>query len=74
MSAAGNCLVIGEDLGTIPGNFRETLADWGIWSYQVMQFSLQHEITGSAAWTAAFVLMALSMVVARTAVVAVRAA
>lgn len=44
-----------------------------IWSHQVAQFSIQHEITGSAAWTAAFVLMALSMIVARTAVVAVRA-
>jgi len=30
--------VIGEDLGTVPVNFRETLADWGLWSYQVMQF------------------------------------
>jgi hypothetical protein len=44
-----------------------------IWSHQVMRFSMQHEITSSAAWTAAFVLMALSMIVARTAVVAVRA-
>jgi hypothetical protein len=44
-----------------------------LWSHQVAQFSLQHAITGSAAWTAAFVLMALSMVVARTAVVAMRA-
>jgi 4-alpha-glucanotransferase len=32
------CLLIGEDLGTVPENFRETLADWGIWSYQVMLF------------------------------------
>jgi 4-alpha-glucanotransferase len=32
------CIVIGEDLGTVPENFRETLADWGIWSYQVMLF------------------------------------
>jgi DDE_Tnp_1-associated len=44
-----------------------------LWSHQVMQFSVQHAITGSVAWTAAFVLMALSMVVARTAVVALRA-
>ena len=29
---------MGEDLGTIPENFRETLADWGIWTYQVMLF------------------------------------
>lgn len=45
-----------------------------LWPHQVMQFSAQHAITGSAAWTAAFVLMALSMIVARTAVVAARAA
>jgi 4-alpha-glucanotransferase len=32
------CIVVGEDLGTIPENFRETLADWGIWTYQVMLF------------------------------------
>lgn len=49
---------------------------WGasnIWTHQVAQFSFQHEITGSAAWTAAFVLMALAMVIARTAVVGARA-
>jgi 4-alpha-glucanotransferase len=32
------CIVVGEDLGTVPENFRETLADWGIWTYQVMLF------------------------------------
>jgi 4-alpha-glucanotransferase len=32
------CIVVGEDLGTIPENFRETLGDWGIWTYQVMLF------------------------------------
>jgi 4-alpha-glucanotransferase len=37
-SAENTCVVIGEDLGTVPENFRETLADWGIWSYQVMLF------------------------------------
>ena len=44
-----------------------------LWPHQVAQFSVQHTITGSAAWTAAFVLMALSMVLARTVVVALRA-
>jgi hypothetical protein len=44
-----------------------------LWSQQVAQFSLQHAITGSAAWTAAFILMALSMVLARTVVTAARA-
>jgi 4-alpha-glucanotransferase len=37
-SDASKCIVIGEDLGTVPENFRETLADWGLWSYQVMLF------------------------------------
>jgi 4-alpha-glucanotransferase len=37
-SVENECIVIGEDLGTIPENFRETLGDWGIWSYQVMLF------------------------------------
>ena len=44
-----------------------------VWSHQVAQFSLQHAITGSAAWTAAFILMALAMVATRTAVLAARA-
>ena len=37
-SVEHRCIVIGEDLGTVPENFRETLADWGLWSYQVMLF------------------------------------
>jgi 4-alpha-glucanotransferase len=37
-SLRNECIVIGEDLGTVPENFRETLADWGVWSYQVMMF------------------------------------
>jgi 4-alpha-glucanotransferase len=45
-SVAHRCLVIGEDLGTVPENFRETLADWGFWSYQVMLFE--------RAWDGAF--------------------
>lgn len=32
------CIVIGEDLGTVPEGFREKLAEWGIWSYRVMIF------------------------------------
>jgi 4-alpha-glucanotransferase len=32
------CVVIGEDLGTVPEGFREAMADWGIWSYLVMMF------------------------------------
>jgi 4-alpha-glucanotransferase len=37
-SVRHRCIVIGEDLGTVPEDFRETLSDWGIWSYQVMLF------------------------------------
>jgi 4-alpha-glucanotransferase len=37
-SVRERCIVIGEDLGTVPEDFRETLSDWGIWSYQVMLF------------------------------------
>jgi 4-alpha-glucanotransferase len=37
-SVAHRCIVIGEDLGTVPEGFREQMADWGIWSYQVMMF------------------------------------
>lgn len=37
-SIAAKCIVIGEDLGTVPENFRERLGEAGIWSYQVMLF------------------------------------
>jgi 4-alpha-glucanotransferase len=32
------CVVIGEDLGTVPDDFRSQLTEWGLWSYRVMQF------------------------------------
>ena len=37
-SVAHRCVVIGEDLGTVPEGFRDSMADWGIWSYLVMMF------------------------------------
>lgn len=37
-SATHRCIVIGEDLGTVPDGFRDRLADWGLWSYRVMMF------------------------------------
>jgi 4-alpha-glucanotransferase len=37
-SVANHCVVIGEDLGTVPEGFREQMADWGIWSYLVVMF------------------------------------
>lgn len=32
------CVVVGEDLGTVPEHFRETLTRWGLWCYRVMLF------------------------------------
>jgi 4-alpha-glucanotransferase len=37
-SAENSCIVIGEDLGTVPEGFRDRTRDWGIWSYLVMMF------------------------------------
>jgi 4-alpha-glucanotransferase len=37
-SDANRCVVIGEDLGTIPEGFRDMMAKWGVWSYRVMMF------------------------------------
>jgi 4-alpha-glucanotransferase len=37
-SAAHRCIVIGEDLGTVPDGFRANIARYGIWSYRVMMF------------------------------------
>ena len=42
-SVAHRCVVIGEDLGTVPEGFREKMADWGIWSYKVMMFERDDE-------------------------------
>jgi 4-alpha-glucanotransferase len=32
------CIVIGEDLGTVPDNFHATLSRWGLWGCRVMLF------------------------------------
>ena len=37
-SLAHSCVVIGEDLGTVPEGLRETLAQWSIWRYLVLIF------------------------------------
>jgi len=37
------CVVIGEDLGTVPEGFREEIAEWGIWSYRVVMFERDHD-------------------------------
>jgi 4-alpha-glucanotransferase len=37
-SLRARCIVIGEDLGTVPEGFRETMSHYGLWSYRVMLF------------------------------------
>jgi 4-alpha-glucanotransferase len=44
-SIASSCVVIGEDLGTVPEGFRDQIAGWGIWSYLVMMFERDDEGT-----------------------------
>ena len=39
------CIVVGEDLGTVPEGFRQTLAERGIWTYLVMLFEREHDGT-----------------------------
>ena len=42
-SRRAGCLVIGEDLGTVPEGFRETLAAAGVLSYKLMYFEKHYE-------------------------------
>lgn len=42
-STKSHCLVIGEDLGTIPDGVCESLNRWGIWSYRVGLFEREHD-------------------------------
>jgi len=42
-SVRHRCVVIGEDLGTVPTDLRRVLADWGVWSYLVMLFERQQD-------------------------------
>lgn len=42
-SHRARCIVIGEDLGTVPDGFRETLARWGLWTYRVMLFERESD-------------------------------
>ncbi len=36
-------IVIGEDLGTVPDNFHETLSQWGLWGCRVMLFERESD-------------------------------
>jgi 4-alpha-glucanotransferase len=38
-----HCIAIGEDLGTVPEGFRDTLSAWGVWSYLVVLFERSHD-------------------------------
>lgn len=42
-SLAHRCVVIGEDLGTVPEGLRDALAAWGIWRYHVLTFERQSD-------------------------------
>jgi 4-alpha-glucanotransferase len=42
-SDRSRCIAIGEDLGTVPEGFRETLARWGLWTYRVMLFEREND-------------------------------
>jgi 4-alpha-glucanotransferase len=37
------CIVIGEDLGTVPEGFRATISRWGLWCYRVMLFERESD-------------------------------
>ncbi|WP_270935913.1 4-alpha-glucanotransferase [Falsiroseomonas oryzae] len=45
-SQRARCLVVGEDLGTVPGGFRERMAAAGILSYRILSFE-QEDATGA---------------------------
>ncbi|MGE0312504.1 MAG: 4-alpha-glucanotransferase [Lautropia sp.] len=54
-SRRAHCLVVGEDLGTVPPGLRERLAEAGVLSYRVLCFeqdAQRHEFVAPEAWPA----------------------
>jgi len=63
-SRRARCLVIGEDLGTVPEGFRERLRDAGVLSYKLMYFEKDYE--GDQGFVASRDYSAISLVGANT--------
>lgn len=42
-SRKARCVVIGEDLGTVPDGFRDTMLRWGLWTYRVLLFERRQD-------------------------------
>jgi len=42
-SARHRCLVVGEDLGTVPDEMRRAMAEFAVYSYKVLLFEKQHD-------------------------------
>jgi 4-alpha-glucanotransferase len=42
-SAKAHCVVVGEDLGTVPDGLRDALARRGLWRYLVLMFEREHD-------------------------------
>jgi len=42
-SRKARCVVIGEDLGTVPEGFRDTMMKWGVWTYRVLLFERRQD-------------------------------
>jgi len=42
-SREARCVVIGEDLGTVPDGFRDIMMKWGLWTYRVLLFERRQD-------------------------------
>ncbi|WP_181704708.1 4-alpha-glucanotransferase [Chthonobacter rhizosphaerae] len=59
-SARNRCLVVGEDLGTVPEGFRDRMADAQVLSYRVLAFEKDEE-TGGFAPTGAYPVLSVAV-------------